>query len=539
MKCPESTLLDSNMMDSLNVNDQWGVYPRVITISGIEHTTSDIPTNKVGTSQTLTIYDESGESTVFNGIVLNQNATLVNTVTGSGSTTKTFEMDYTLVDKSYWWNGQTFQYEQEVDSNGVTLTNFVSALATATEAVITIPSELYNERYASISYEGTISGALDYLGRLIGLLPFYDKDSNVIVYTNASDSATLTADSNWLAVEYKSPSFDYNGIIVSGNLNHPPAPVNSVEGSELPTEFSFPIEAWEFLGVNGESGPALIPYAIEGKTTLKSGDTTTTVDTTGLAFYAEAFLTYRWTPRGVILRNFGLSVENRQCEKVWMGIDSFGRSMYQTQCNEENNGTVKIIDDSTLSSGNVVDALNFKEPDPSQYPDGFTEWFAVFKSSNDSSNQVINLICHRFWDLNAIITTSETTNGSTTSYDVSLENSIKPLLWQAITESKTFASQIVLKIDYGSSQQIIFPYNIAVGSEPFTQENNNDVANIQLATQYGQTFLNTSHASIMSYTKAGIVPLVDNGKYYTMSRNIYWRSSYDSIITKVEVKNNE
>lgn len=521
--CPACTLFPNNTMTSFTITDQWGIYPKNIQVSGII-TTTDVPPDKTGTMQSIT-----ADGVTFNAIVLSQNANLIS----KKDTEYVYEMNYTLVDKRYWWSTTNFQYKQNISSAGVDFSDFITQLKSASGVQdISIPDSAVSYDYLQISYDGSIAGAFDYLGRSTGLLPFYVESSDSVVYLDASEAVTPTVTTDMLTVDYAYPTFQEKGIIVSGELNHKPAPVNSVPGAELPTSFTFPMASWEFLSIGGESGLGLIPYTVGGTLTIKQGSTVTKITNTGLEFYAEAFLTYRWSPRGVVLNNFTLTAENRTCKKVFMGIDISGQGIYSTQCDDNNEAEVKIIDQSTLSSSNVMDALNFKDPDPSKYQDGFVEWFAVYEPSDDKKNQVISLICHRFWDTEQMITTSVSEGNTTTNYDVSLENDIKPIMWMAVNQAKSFASTITLKIDYGSSLQTIFPYSVTVGQPPYTNDTNNDVATTDMATQYGLTYLNTANARTMGYTVKGI----ESFDYSTVSRMIVWNNNYDDVYTKKVVR---
>lgn len=511
-------------MTSFQIADQWGIYPRNIMVSGIV-TTTTVPPDKTGTTQSI-----AADGQEFQGIVLSQNANLVNEVDGQ----YTYEMNYTLVDKRYWWTGQNFHFDQEIDSNGVAFDHFISQLKTAANVSdIVLPTGSFSTDYFQISYDGSIAGAFDYIGRSTGLLPFYDEANDQVIYLDASDTDSPAVNTDMLTVNYEYPTFQEKGIIVSGELNHKPAPVNSVEGSKLPTTFNFPVASWEFLSIGGESGLGLIPESFSSTMTVKFQDGhVDKITTTGISFYAESFLTYRWSPRGVVLNDFSLTAESRTCKKVYTGIDNFGHSTYATQCDESNVTDVTVIDESALSTSNITDALNFKDADPNKYPAGYTEWFAVYEHSDDKKNQMINLICHRFWDTGHIVTTSETENGSTENYNISLENDIKPIMWLAVNQAKSFAATIVIKIDYGSSLQTIFPYSVTVGQEPYTYDTNNEVPTVTMATQYGQTYLNTSNPKLMGYTVKGIEPF----EHSTVSRTIIWNNNYDDVYTKKVVR---
>ena len=537
--CPVSDLFDTNMVSSFEINDQFGTYPEHIRISGNVVSTSNTISDKTGTTTSLVVYDANNLSNAFAGKVISQSANIVSITSGSAGTQYLFDVTYSIGDVRWDWSKTHFTFNQSIDTNA--FDEFVSNLKTVSNVnsidYSTVDSAALNS-YRSIQFDGTIIEAYEYLNRLTGKVAYYNPEANTVNLIDCNGLADTAIPSDACSISYDYNALDYNGVTVSGELNHIPATVNSVSGSQLPTKFVFPVDGWEFLGINGDAGLGLIPFETIGTDTVKNPDgSVTTIKHAGISFYAEAFLTYRWSPRGAILRDFSLSA--KQAEQTTSGGTDHTYFWTYTPGNytptSTNKQEIKIVNQSDLTSNNLVDALNFKDADSNKYPEGFTEWFAVFQQSDDKQSQIISLICHKMWDLNYTMILQTDENGSTSGVStIDYNNQIKPLIWKAVTDAKNFASKIEIDIDYGASIQTIFPYSVTIGSEPYVEITNNDVATINEATDFGNNFLSTATSKTLSYTNKTIESL--DSAYTILSRTIRWDTSLEYPICEVVKK---
>jgi len=536
MGCPTFSGCNGTITN-VSINEQWGIYPPNISVTCEFQQSSSTIDDITGTQQTLTLTDDNGNTETYNCIVLNQDATITNKVDSD----YTFKVTYSMSDVRYLWQNKMISYKdpdpdnqsstnQTGLENGVNINDFITFLKTeanVSDIILTVDDP---DTYLAIDFNGSVAEGLNYLGNLVGLLPYYDRNTNTIKYLDGSDATTPSITDEIIQITYNYPSTYDHGAQVTGEFNHIPAPVNSVQGSLLPDNFTFDTNQWEFLSASGGGGLGLIPHEVTSTITIKEGDNTTIIKTAGLSFYAEAFITVRWTPRGVILKNFSLTVEQTDKKKKSTS-DTFGWSFFTGDENENTDVMdVKIINQQDVLNNNLATALNMKEADPDKYPEGFTEWFAIYQPQDDKSSQIVNIICHKFWDLGVILTTEEESTNSGTAYtDISFENDILPLMWQAVTDAKTFVSKAMFTIDYGDSIQTIFPYSVTVGNPPYDVISNNDVNDLDKATQYGNTYLNTDSPHTFGYTVNGLA----TPSAYTLSRDIYWDLQFKEPYTKV------